>query len=142
FVVAERPSGSVILTAAHVVGVRQGTTYREGKATVTVLMVEYVAVRGDNHCQLDVLHVGDEESTDIAVVGCTGGERLAPQATLTEDLPGTGEEVVAVGHPAGVPVPVVTVGYATQPLGDYLVASVAAASGSSGSPVYWKGRVY
>lgn len=145
------PVTSRILTANHVLDVPTvgeivnrpvkfaGITIEELK--YQVVAVELTAITYDDQvCALVPLTKGDNEDGDVvtAELDCDAG--VPVQVADAEPKPG--DKVFIVGHPLGIPVPLVTEGYlAGVSPNNFLVSSAPASTGNSGGAMFFRGQI-
>lgn len=133
--VLETPAiGSVEEDVIEFLGIRISRGHRR----VDAVKVELQTADGRT-CNMKVLALGssDEHDTATAEADCDAGR----VAKLADAMPVMGEKLFVSGYALGVPLPMLTEGYASGWFDGYLLTSVAAYGGNSGGPVYHNGKV-
>lgn len=135
------PVQSKILSANHVLETPQvgdliDTPVGQAKV-IAVLMV--VRTHKGHTCKLEplVLSVSDIRDVATGLAYCDAG-RVAP---IANKVPPVGARIYVSGHPAGIPVAIVTEGRMSGWLDGYQLVSAAAFGGNSGGPVFYDGAV-
>lgn len=141
---------SLILTANHVLETPKvgetvdftinffGVSIPIGKKRIDEVKISLKTVDG-RICNLEPLVLGVDDHRDVAtgVADCDAG-RVAP---IAKSVPARGEKIYISGHPLGVPLPIVTEGYFSGVMENYLLVSAGAYGGNSGGPVFYQGHV-
>lgn len=134
------PTHTRILTANHVLEApKVGDTQTEDGILFRVDAVFMTIKTDDNRtCELQPLMLGVDDFRDVAV-----GEAYCevPLAHLAGRLPPVGGKLYVMGHPLGVGNTMVTEGFYSGFMDNYMVASAPIAPGNSGGPVFYNGQV-
>lgn len=134
------PTHARILTANHVLSTpKVGDKEMEDGILFRVDGVMMTIKTDDNRtCELQPLVLGVDDFRDVAI-----GEAncYVPTARIAHKLPPIGGKLYVMGHPLGIGNTMVTEGFYSGFMDNYMVASAPIAPGNSGGPVFYDGEV-
>ena len=124
---------SLIMSAEHVLGKIPKIGAVVDGITITDVIATAITEDGRS-CELRVLARGDEMFGDVATAeaNCDAGR----VAVIAEDSPAVGDKLFISGHPDAWPMIVLTEGYFSGWLNDFMSMSAPAWPGNSGGPVF------